>query len=220
MILWTWLTDHFVAQIVGYANAPATETGTAAVRAYEWSIADRISPLADGSPRPLLADMAGEFSTAERAIREHIGKAYSPRLGYDPYTGTLATTFTIATGEHVNFAPFTGRAVTVDVFNEHGTLTRVSGTLTIHAYKIRVTVHGQQVEIRPEHVNAIALVNAAHAPSGIAPSSTATVHPGGRVVTGTKTPGCTGAIGYLAGTVDHGNAPPCPVHEMSTAHRP
>lgn len=193
---WLWETPHFVATI--------TNEGPT----FAWDIGDLIVPW-QGEPRILAEGYAGDFTTAEREVRETVGKSYPPALGYRRYAGSLATTFTIATGERVDLGEFNGTVAVVTVRDRTGhDHTLVGHVRVVHYELLMETTDGRHLRILPAHIIRIT------SETGGGPSSS-TTHTGvGRLYHGHITPGCTGHPGYLPGTVDH-SGETCPVHEAA-----
>lgn len=209
---WTWLTDHLVARIWA---ATAEVDGVRHVRAYSWELCDRMST-GEGMPRLLVEGTAPSFDEAERCVREHVGKAYDPRLGYRAFSGTEATTFTLATGERRDLGPLVGTRCRATVLLPGGERTVVSGDLAIQHYSLELRDGERTRELTPEHVEQITHRSAAaEQAAGILGGDG---HVGiGRMYRAEWTRGCTGTPGFEVGTVDHGQAAPCPIHERQSA---
>lgn len=210
LLQWTWVTEHLAARIHGSA---IDVDGTRVIRSYGWELCDRVSTHQD-MPRLLVEGQASSFEEAERRIREHVGKAYDPRLGYLDVAGAEATTFTLASGERIDAAPLVGTRCTVTLRVPDGTRATVSGDLSIRHYSWILRAGAQAREITPEHVESITHRSAAAARAEVLLGGDG--HTGiGRIYRAEWVPGCTGAPGFDVGVVDHGQAPACPVHERA-----
>lgn len=216
VLLWTWVTEHFVATIRGSQAAidPALAGGAdRVVRSYSWELAD-VMRRQQGMPRILVEGECGQFAEAEALIREHVGKAYDPRLGYQHFAGPYATTFTIADGSHVDAADLIGIRCTATVLLAGGAREMVSGDLTVHHYTWRLRDGDDIFEIAPEHV--VELRHRSVAADKAAALIDMPTYTGiGRLHRDEWRRGCTGAAGFDFGTVDHAGCPRCPLHEPS-----
>lgn len=190
--VWRWETPHFIITVNGDH------------RSCYYTIADKSA--APGSPpRPLADGTAATFEQAERQIRETIGKAYHPSLGYQPYAGGLATTFTLATGQRVDLGEYADQLVTLTVSTPDGQgTTDYTGTVAFEHYELILTTGNIRIRISPTYIHAIRLIK----------RTTASVVPTrvNRTVEGQLVPGCTGVPGFIGGTVEHTGIP-CPIHE-------
>lgn len=195
MKIWIWRTDHFEVRV------------TADVNSFSWEISDRItSPdgvfLAEGR--------AKDFPDAEAEIREVIGKSYPSKYGYGPYAGALATTFTIATGERVNFATLSGMRAVVTVRLADGRDQSFIGDVRVVHYEIVVTPDtGQAVRIQPAHI-----VKVTGEGGGARTEAKASYTGIGRIYRGSIPRGCNGKPGFLPDTIDH-TGDLCVIHEDS-----
>lgn len=212
VLTWTWQTDHFVARIWGTIVEQLPQP---VVRSYSWELGDLIRTHQD-LPRILVEGMTASFEESEELIREHVGKCYDPRLGYLPFAGSYATTFTIATGERIDVEPMIGTRCSVDMVGRE--TQTISGDLAVHHYVWRLRTGDRVVEVPPEHVRRISNRSAvAELARGLTVSQT---HTGfGRIHRGEWTRGCTGTPGFDVGTVDHAGAATCPVHEDRQTNR-
>ncbi len=206
ILQWTWLTDHLVARISGTS---AMVDGQRHVASYGWELCDRMTAV-DGLPRLLIEGRAGTFDEAERAVREHVGKAYDPRLGYRAYAGGEATTFTLGTGERRDLASYLGSRCSLTVRESGAATVMVVGDLSVRHYSLVVRDGAVARDVIPEHVVHIDHVGPGGPGGGMSLSS---VESGGRLLRQEWSPGCTGRPGFDVGTVDHGGAAPCPIHE-------
>ncbi len=203
--LWSWRTPHFEARITADANS------------FMYEIVD-YSNSDDGHGRFLHEGRCAEFREAENSVREHIGKAYPYRYGYAPYAGRLATTFTIATGESIDFAQFGQREMTVTIMTPSGKEQSFTGRLDTLHYEVKVIPQGgKPLKIRPSY---IVRVSTPGSDKPVASDAEALMGPAqytgiGRMYRGGVEMGCTGKPGYLPNTVDH-HADSCPVHESLT----
>lgn len=196
--IWQWTTPHFQATI------------TAEARAYFWELGDLIAPN-DGQPRFLAESRATDFDTAERDLREMIGKSYPPHLGYGVYVGSLATTFTIATGERIDFGQFTGQPVVVTVRMPSGAdQTLVGHASVVHFELVLESANRGAVKVQPSHI-----VRIVREGGGTASTAASGDYLGaGRMYRGQITRTCTGTPGFMPNTIDH-TGRPCPAHEVT-----
>jgi len=206
--MWSWLTEHFVARITG-AEVLGAEERT--IRSYAWDVSDLMQRSQD-LPRLLIEGMSGRFEEAEIQVREHVGKCYDSRLGYHRFAGAIAHTFILASGQTVDVTPLIGSRCTVKVLLPSGEREVVVGDLSVHHYKWRLRDAGQFYEITPEHVMEVSnRSNAAERASEVVyPQTYSGI---GRIYRDERSRGCTGAPGFMVGTVDHGGSPRCPIHE-------
>jgi len=216
ILMWTWLTDHFIAKITG-AEVQGTEgsavPGERTIRSYSWELADLMRTHQD-MPRVLIEGMAASFDEADALIREHVGKCYDVRLGYGRFAGSLANTFTLATGETLDTTPLLGTRCTITVLLPGGGSQQVQGDLSLEHYKWRLRDGDQILEVTPEHVSSV--VNKSEAASRAAKVVHLDTYSGiARIYRDERKAGCTGTPGFMVGTVDHAGAPRCPVHEVS-----
>lgn len=199
--MWLWQTPHFVATI-----------GTEAAGFY-WAVGDLMAA-GGGRPRPLTDGRTADFATAERDLRETIGKFYPAVLGYRPYAGSLATTFRIFGGQFLDFAIFEGERCVVSVALPDGTERRYSGSVKVVHYAIEVRADGGTVQIMPTHISKISTR------SGRAAVPLADQWNGsGRIFAGSVTGECNGRPGFLPETIDHAGMASCAVHEPERAGR-
>ena len=212
ILLWTWITDHFVCRISGAEVANDDDPdGRRIIRSYQWDVSD-LMRTQQGLPRLLIDGTATTYEQAEAAVREHIGKCYDPRLGYRRFAGQLAFTFTLSTGERIDVTEYLGTKCSVTVLMPDGAQRTVSGDLAVEHYKWRLTSPEATLELIPEHV--LRISNR----SEVAERATALTHLDsysgiGRIYREEPRPGCTGRPGFMVGTVDHAGAPRCPIHE-------
>ena len=195
---WTWETAHFVATI-------STEQ-----RGFYWWLGDLVRSR-DGTPVTITEGRAGDFASSERDLREAIGKAYPPRIGYRQFAGALASTFQLANGNRVDLSDFEGQRVVVDVLAAPGAApVTILGTARVVHYDLEVDGGpGAIHKIRPIRISRI--VREAGGDSRAA--ERASLWTGmGRIYRGVMVPGCNGTPGYLPNTVEHDRAS-CPVHE-------
>lgn len=210
VLLWTWMTEHFVAKISGSQAVGAAER---TVRSYDWQLAD-LMKTQQGLPRVLVEGTSSSFEEAEAQIQEHVGKCYDPRLSYQQYCGARASTFTLASGASIDVGPLIGTHCVVEVLLAGGNREVVSGDLSVHHYMWRLRDHDAFLELRPEHV--VSISNR----SAIAERAAQVAYPPtysgiGRIYRTEVSTGCTGSPGFAIGTVDHAGAPKCPVHESA-----
>lgn len=212
VLLWTWLTPHFVARITGTEVANDLDPdGRRIIRSYQWDLGDLIRPN-QGLPRPLVSGTSASFEDAERMIREHVGKCYDHRLGYRPFAGPLAFTFVLSTGESIDVREFIGTRCSVTVLMPDRSERTVIGDLDVNHYKLRLTSREQILDIVPEHV--IRITNRSEAAERATAITHSDLYSGiGRIYREDPRPGCTGRAGFMMGTVDHAGAARCPLHE-------
>lgn len=212
LLQWTWITDHLVARISGAEVAnDADPSGRRFVRAYHWELSDRMQTN-QGMPRLLIEGSSPSFDDAEALIREHVGKCYDPRLGYRRFSGPLAFTYTLATGERVDVSQFIGTTCTVTVLQADGSQQAVTGDFDVQHYRWRLRSAGEVLEIVPEHVTRVS--NRSEAADRAAQIAYSSTYSGvGRIYLEDYRPGCTGRPGFTVGSVDHAGAPRCPLHE-------
>ncbi len=212
VLLWSWVTEHFVARIVGREVANGDDSdGRRIIRAFDWDLSEA-SQQDQGMPRLLVEGTSSSFADAERCIREHVGKCYDPRLGYRRFVGGLAFTFTLSTGEVVDLRPFVGTRCSVTVLMPDSTERTVMGELSVHHYKWRLRSPDQVLEIVPEHV--IRITNRSEAAERASAITQGDLYSGfGRIYREDPRAGCTGKPAYMVGSVDHAGAPRCPIHE-------
>ncbi|MGV8847821.1 hypothetical protein [Tessaracoccus sp.] len=196
MQMWLWQTPHFVAKI-GMEGA-----------GFYWSVGDLIAA-GGGRPSPLNEGRTADFASAERDLRETIGKSYPAVLGYRPYAGSLATTFCVAGGQFIDFALFEGQSCVVSVALQDGTIRAYSGYLKVVHYEIEVAqVNGGAVRITPSHISKV-IRGSGRSAAPLSDQWTGT----GRIYVGSVMRGCTGKPGFLPSTIDHVGMGPCAVHE-------
>lgn len=230
VLLWSWVTDHFVARIAGLevdaregqrddtagVDAPGVGGGGEAldrrrIRSYTWDVSD-LMRTHQGLPRLLVDGTSSSFDEAERLVREHVGKLYDARLGYRAFSGSLAYLFTLSTGERIDVRPFMGTRCTVTVLMPDRSERVVTGDFDVRHYHWQVSTAQEILDIVPEHVLAISnRSDAAERASVITRNSS---YSGiGRIYLEDPRPGCTGRAGFSLGTVDHAGAVRCPLHE-------
>ena len=218
ILMWTWVTDHFVAVIRGAQAAvdPSLAGGAErVVRSYSWELSDLVRRQQD-LPRLIVEGTCSTFDEAEGFVREHVGKAYDSRLGYGPFAGPFATTFTIADGRRIDVADLVGQRCTVTVLVAGGSRESVAGDLSVHHYRWRLRDGDDVYEITPEHV--VDVRNRSQAADRAASVVMNPTYAGvGRIYRDEWTRGCTGAPGFDQGTVDHAGATRCPIHEVDLA---
>jgi hypothetical protein len=212
VLLWTWVTDHFVCRITGLEVSNDDDPdGRRVIRSYGWDVSD-LMHTQQGLPRRLVDGIARTFEEAEASVREHVGKCYDPRLGYMKFAGPLAFTFTLSTGERIDVSPYVGTKCSVTVLMPDAATRTVTGDLEVDHYKWRLASAEVMLEIVPDHV--VKITNRSEA----AERATAITHLDsysgiGRMYREDPRPGCTGRAGFMVGTVDHAGAARCPIHE-------
>ena len=227
LLQWSWVTEHFVVRIVGEEvdvsfrdgvhRAVAAElpgvSGQRFVRAYTWSVCDLIRTH-QGLPRVLVEGSASSFDQGSDVAREHVGKLYDPRLGYQRFAGALATTFTISTGDRIDVSSLIGTQCSVTVLLASGGEETVVGDFSVDHYSWQLTTPAAVIKVVPEHVLRIANRSeaAVRAHDVVYLQSYSGV---GRIYHEETRPGCTGRPGFVVGVVDHAGAPRCPLHERA-----
>lgn len=186
--LWTWDTEHFTVTVTGNINS------------MYFRIHDK------GSNQVFFDGQSVTFEEAEGVIRETIGKAYHPALGYRNFAGPLATTFMIATGDKKDLSRYIGRAVNVKVLSASGSQESYSGVAEIVGYYLELHTAKIHIKVLPSHILEIEpVVEVEGLDSEYERIS-------GRIFKGKREPGCTGVQGFMENTVEH-NSLPCPIHE-------
>lgn len=213
VLLWTWITEHFVARITGTEVDNGDDPNERRIiRSYAWDLSDKMRTN-QGMPRLLIEGNAPSFEEAEALVREHVGKCYDPRLGYRSFAGALTFTFTLSTGERVDVAEYIGTRCSVTVLLPDRTERTVSGTFDVNGYRWRLTSPEEIFEILPEHV--VRIANRSEAAERATAITRNDSYSGiGRIYQEEPKAGCTGQPGFMLGTVDHAGAPRCPIHEL------
>lgn len=193
--LWRWKTEHFDAIIRSDGGKQHNIV---------------ITNLASGKPVPVFNDIELSFKDAERAVLEFVGKAYPRKFGYVSYAGDLATTFSIATNEVVNFSLLEGNQVILEVNTPRGVM-HLEGNLAVVGHNIELYMEdGRTATIPPNTI--LAISGAAY---DLNRDRMAVRGARQRLTEGRVTGGCTGVPGFRAGTVIHdSDAPFCPVHRV------
>ena len=203
--VWQWDTPHFNARIVAQKKGQQAR--------YSWRVADKTR----GREIALDASESSSFQEATDAVLELIGKSYPSKLGYQAYAGPLATTFVVASGARVDFAPIVGMSVILKAIEEDGSDRVIIGSLRIQNYMIQVRVGEEQlISIPPHRIRDIQAESTGQSfftvpsESKIKQSSTK-----GRIFYTEYQRGCTGRPGFRAGTVEHSPSDPyCPIHNV------
>ncbi len=227
--IWQWVTPHFIATVIGDGTRyywrvstsilnerKDTEDGSAYGSRRNNTPLDRnqlrMSRQEEYLPDVMEDYVEGEifangqtmkFSDAEAGVRETVGKSFADTLGYHWWAGRLAYTFTIATGERVDFEPYLGLRGRVKVFiDEEGTIEEYSGVIQVRNYDVLVETMDGVFKLRPSY---IASVESSHTHGLNKAKKT-------RTVKGFVEPGCSGKPGFIWGTVEH-DGPQCGLHE-------
>jgi len=188
--VWQWDTPHF--RVVVNGN----------VRSCYYRIEDKST----GQIRPFEDGQAGTFDQAELLIRETIGKAYPPDLGYQVYAGYLATTFTIASGKKMDFAQYIGRKATVRVLQPDGQRKEYVGIVRVSHYNVKLSASNNvELKIFPSYIESVE-------PHVERKTEETNERVFGRTYKGRVTKGCNGKPGFTPGLVDHDGLS-CPIHE-------
>lgn len=210
--MWSWVTEHLVARVSGQ-EVPGDEDdrGIRNVRSYTWELLDLIRSN-QGMPRLLIEGASRSFGDAELQVREHVGKCYDARLGYRKFAGSLAFTYSLASGEQIDVSSFIGTRCSVTVLLADGSERTVAGDFSIDRYRWVVRTLDEQLEIVPEHV--VRLTNRSEVADRAASIMRHDSYTGiGRMYRQEPRKGCTGRPGFTVGTVDHAGAAECPIHE-------
>lgn len=211
LLQWSWVTEHFVARVNG-TEVDAEHVDRRQVRTYAWEISDLVRKQ-QGVPRLLVQGIATSFDEAEGLVREHIGKMYDPRLGYRRYSGELAFTFTLSTGQRIDVSEYIGTRCSITVLMPDRTERTVSGDLDVVHYKWRLSSPEQVLDVLPDHV--LRITNRSEVAERATEITRNQTYSGiGRIYEEDPRPGCTGRPGFTPGTVDHAGAPRCPIHEV------
>lgn len=137
--VWLWETPHFLVTVNGNE------------RSCYYQIADKLAN-PQAAPKPFADGQTATFEQAERLIRETVGKAYPPNLGYQRIAGPLATTFNLASGERVDLGVYSGKEVTVTVAKPDGSEEQFHGLARIRNYHFVLLVDDKTIKISPSHI--------------------------------------------------------------------
>lgn len=190
--IWHWDTAHFIVTVTGDD------------RSFFYKISDKSS----GIERPFTDGRARSFEQAEMLVRETIGKAYPPGLGYQLYAGYLATTFRLGNGTDFDFGPWIGQEVTITAIDADGSDRSFTGHVSINHYDVILDISDRTLKISPTRILRV------EGTAYTAPVSPASAPRAGRTYPGTMEPGCTGSPGFMPGMVDHFGIT-CPIHERT-----
>lgn len=203
--IWEWFTKDFKVTILSEGSGR---------KSFGWKIID----CSQGRDIPFESSISNSFNEAVDTILELIGKSYTPSLGYGAYAGELATTFTVASGMKLDFAPLVGETVIVKVIDDNLVERILTGSLQISNYLIKIIVDSTSaVSVPPERIKdiqkeygGISLIQGRLKNS---PKATSTKLK--RVFNTEYVRGCTGRPGFKPGTVEHGPGDPyCPIHNV------
>lgn len=205
---WEWNTPHFTASVRSDGER------------FFYIVLDR----SQETERSIISGDAGTFHEAEHFIKEAIGKCYPPRLGYQSYAGSAATTFRIYTGEEVDLSEFDGAHVILDVINKEQATQSFKGTLRLDGHEVYLFPDSTtRVRVPPSFIYSVRKGDGrsvGNAQKKITGDTTrdithATKKPVSRTVPGKKTAGCTGVDGFKVGTVSHPPGTPwCSIHKV------
>ena len=200
--IWMWDSTHFEVKVTAEANS------------FYWELSDLVVAH-DGEARFLAEGRSNSFATAERELREAIGKSYPAQFGYAPYAGSLATTFTLATGTRVDLGEYNGQRSVVTVRLPSGSTQTVVGYTKVVHYELHMeTGSGSLVKIQPAHIARIVREGGGGA------SDASTSYTGmGRIYRGSPSGDCNGKAGFLPNTIDHVSTEQCPSHESNGVPR-
>lgn len=211
LLQWTWVTEHFLARIVGVEGRGVDGEGPRAVTAYRWELSD-LMQRNQGMPRLLVEGAARRMEDAELQVREHVGKAYDPSLGYRRFAGVLTFMYTLANGERCDVSSYIGTNCAVTLLIAGGGERTISGEFQVRNYRILVRTRDQEFDVVPEHI--LRISNKSEAAEAAAKVVRLDTYAGvGRLYREEFRPGCTGRPGFTPATVDHAGAPRCPLHE-------
>ena len=155
---------------------------------------------------------ARTWEEAEEHIREHVGKAYHPRLGYRRFCGSATFTFDLASGERIDVSSYIGSMCHVTVLVPGGGERVISGDFDVRNYRWLLSGRDGSYEVVPEHV--LRITNRSETADRAAEIAYSPTYSGlGRIYREEFRPGCTGKPGFEIATVDHAGAAPCPIHE-------
>ena len=211
VLQWAWVTDHFIARIVGHEASGEVDVDRRVMRNYRWELADLIQRNQD-LPRVIVEGASRTWEEAEERIKENVGKAYDPRLGYRAFCGSSTFTFDLASGERIDVSSFLGTICNVTVLVPGGGERVVSGEFDVRNYRWIVSSRDGSFEVVPEHV--VRITNRSETADRAAEIAYSPTYSGiGRIYREEYRAGCTGKPGFEAGTVDHAGAERCPIHE-------
>lgn len=204
---WVWETDHFVATIF-------SEGLGAGKKMFNWKINDKSS----GASVPFESSASKDFNEAVEGLLEVIGKSYDRVLGYQEYSGDLATTFTVFTGQKIDLSPLIGETITLLIYNEHDELNdiMISGQFDISHYDIVLQADDQTtVKINPAYVKSIKKEYNLNEMIDELDKASKTASRGRRIFYEEWRKGCTGRPGFNPGTTEHSIGDPfCSIHNV------
>jgi len=211
VLQWAWVTEHFIARIVGHEASASDVDGQRVMRNYRWELSDLIQRNQD-LPRLLVEGASRTWEEAEEHVREHVGKAYDPRLGYRRFCGQATFTFDVASGERIDVSSFIGTKCHITVLVPGGGERVISGEFEVRNYRWILGARDGSYEVVPEHV--LRITNRSEVADRAAEIAYAPTYMGvGRIYREEFRPGCTGKPGFEIGTVDHAGSARCPIHE-------
>lgn len=137
--VWRWETPDFFVVVNGDG------------RSFYWVLSDTsVDPEAEAK---VIGDgQAATFEQAERSIRETIGKAYPPRMGYLHFAGPLATTFVLADGQAHDLEEFIGRRVQVTIAERGWDGKECRGVASVEHYDLVLTTPEEITRISPSYI--------------------------------------------------------------------
>lgn len=137
--VWRWETPDFFVVVNGDG------------RSFYWVLSDTsLNPEAE--PRVVGDGQAATFEQAERSIRETVGKAYPPRMGYLHFAANLATTFILADGQQHDLEQYSGRRVKVMVAPRGWDGKECRGVASIDHYDFVLTTPEEVTRILPSYI--------------------------------------------------------------------
>lgn len=132
---WIWETQHFVAKIIGEGHDTIT---------FSWQIIEK----SEKGDFIFETSQSRNFREAELEIVETIAKSWDRKLGYVEYAGDLAYTYTIASGEKINFEKFIGNHVNIKYSSSYDEA-ESNGILGLKNYNILIKQENGKVIVVP-----------------------------------------------------------------------
>lgn len=140
--VWRWETPDFFVVVNGDS------------RSFYWVLSD-VSLNPEAEPKVVGDGQAATFEQAERSIRETLGKAYPPRMGYRHFAGPLATTFILADGAPKDLEEYVGRRVKVMVADRGWDGRECRGVASVEHYDLVLTMPDEITRISPSYILSI-----------------------------------------------------------------
>ena len=193
--IWEWTTDHFTAKILEDGNR------------YVFSVVD----VTQDYDNELVSSTCAKLEEAVNYIREAVSKSYPPTAGYLKFGGILAHSFYIADGTFRNFGPAIGMQVSLFA-KQDGKVKKFNGRLDVLGK--RIILHqpdGKAFKVPPNLISDVR----AYSGEKINLEEVDLNKKKSRTIKGKFESGCSGHIGFMAGTVEHpASAPFCTVHRI------